>query len=152
MSEEFTESSKIKYDNSLIKYDHPVELIESERQQDTNNNDKSSKWDEENKKRLLKSNFLVGENKPDMQNLLNIIIPPREWVIDSKTYIQYVSHSSASREDVINLQKLLDERLMVRQVRPLRQLYTLTVRPKTRGFAQFEKNSTLNALTKLSDK
>ena len=65
----------------------------------------------------MKSNFLVGEIKPDLQNLLNIIIPPREWVIENKTYIQYVSHSSASREDVINLQKLLDERLLVRQVR-----------------------------------
>ena len=116
MTEEFTESSKMKYDNSLIKFDHPVELIESEKQQENSQNDKSSKWDEENKKRLLKSNFLVGENKPDLQNLLNIIIPPREWVIESKTFIQYVSHSNASREDVINLQKLLDERLMVRQV------------------------------------
>jgi hypothetical protein len=116
MSEEITNSSKIKSDNSLIKYDHPVELIESERQQENSSNDKSSKWDEEKKKRLLKSNFLVGENKPDLQNLLNIIIPPREWVIENKTYIQYVSHSNASREDVINLQKLLDERLMVRQV------------------------------------
>ena len=106
----------MKYDNSLIKFDHPVELIESEKQQENSQNDKSSKWDEENKKRLLKSNFLVGENKPDLQNLLNIIIPPREWVIESKTFIQYVSHSNASREDVINLQKLLDERLMVRQV------------------------------------
>ena len=112
------ESSKIKLENNLIKYDHPVELIESEKKHEHLLNEKSSKWDEENKKRLLKSNFLVGENKPDLQNLLNIIIPPREWVIESKTFIQYVSHSSASREDVINLQKLLDERLMVRQVEP----------------------------------
>jgi hypothetical protein len=149
MSQEFTESSKIKYDNSLIKYDHPVELIESERQQENNNTDKSSKWDEENKKRLLKSNFLVGENKPDLQNLLNIIIPPREWVIESKTFIQYVSHSSASREDVINLQKLLDERLMVRQVRCISFLKN---RQKIQEFVRFVKNFILNALMKLSDK
>ena len=119
MSEDLTESSKMDFDNSLIKYDHPVELIESEKSSKNISKDQFSKWDEENKKRLLKSNFQVGENKPDLQNLLNIIIPPREWVIESKTYIQYVSHSKASREDVINLQKLLDERLMVRQVKLL---------------------------------
>ncbi|KRX02805.1 hypothetical protein PPERSA_04008 [Pseudocohnilembus persalinus] len=57
------------------------------------------------------------ESKPTTEDILNSILPPREWEHDGKHYIQYVSHSSASREDVANLQKLLDERLLARQAR-----------------------------------
>ena len=51
------------------------------------------------------------ESKPDMESILNSILPPREWDSEGKHFIQYVSHNNASREDVANLQKLLDERL-----------------------------------------
>ena len=50
------------------------------------------------------------ESKPDMESILNSILPPREWDSEGKHFIQYVSHNNASREDVANLQKLLDER------------------------------------------
>lgn len=46
------------------------------------------------------------ESKPDMESILNSILPPREWDSEGKHFIQYVSHSNASREDVANLQKL----------------------------------------------
>ena len=57
------------------------------------------------------------ETKPDMETILNSILPPREWDHEAKHFIQYVSHNNASREDVANLQKLLDERLLARQAR-----------------------------------
>lgn len=57
------------------------------------------------------------EGKPDMETILNAILPPREWSNSGKHWIQYVSHQNASREDVAQLQKLLDERLLARQAR-----------------------------------
>jgi dynein light intermediate chain len=57
------------------------------------------------------------ETKPDMETILNSILPPREWDHEGKHFVQYVSHNNASREDVANLQKLLDERLLARQAR-----------------------------------
>jgi len=57
------------------------------------------------------------ETKPNTEDILNAILPPREWDQEGKHYIQYVSHNPASREDVANLQKLLDERLLARQAR-----------------------------------
>merc|ERR1711862_847528 len=57
------------------------------------------------------------ESRPDLESILNAILPPREWDHEGKYFIQYVSQSNASREDVANLQKLLDERLLARQAR-----------------------------------
>ncbi len=57
------------------------------------------------------------ESKPDMEYILNAILPPREWTYDLRHFIQYVSHTSASREDVADLQKRLDDRLVSRQAR-----------------------------------
>ena len=45
------------------------------------------------------------------------MIPPIEYAENAKKYIKYVSHANSSREDVINLQKLLDERLVARQAK-----------------------------------
>lgn len=52
-----------------------------------------------------------------LQDILNTILPPIEWDEDGKHFIQYVSNKAATREDVANLQKTLDERLLARQAR-----------------------------------
>lgn len=57
------------------------------------------------------------EAKPSTEDILNAILPPREWVENGKHYIQYVSHQEASRVDVARLRELLDEKLMERQAR-----------------------------------
>ena len=48
------------------------------------------------------------ENKPNQENILNAILPPREWVENGKHYIQYVSHQQATRVDVARLREMLD--------------------------------------------
>lgn len=59
------------------------------------------------------------ENKPSTEDILNAILPPREWVengilsqifnlISAKHYIQYVSHQEATRVDVARLREMLD--------------------------------------------
>ena len=57
------------------------------------------------------------ENKPSSEDILNAILPPREWVENGKHLIQYVSHNPASRVDVARLREMLDQKLMERQAR-----------------------------------
>ena len=57
------------------------------------------------------------DTKPSSEDILNSILPPREWVENGKAYIQYVSHTPASRVDVAKLRENLDSKLMDRQAR-----------------------------------
>ena len=52
------------------------------------------------------------ESKPSTEDILNAILPPREWDEEGTHVIQYVSHQPASRVDVAELRELLDEKLM----------------------------------------
>jgi len=73
---------------------------------------------QEHLKEILENLTISGNNYTlDTDTLLKIIIPPKEWTNNGRTYIQYVSNSPSSREDVVNLQKLLDERLSARQAK-----------------------------------
>lgn len=96
---------------SLVKYENPIEV--------SNTSDATRGLQGKKKPQLPPL-----ESKPStevclewIQDILNAILPPIEWDHDGKHYIQYVSHVPASREDVANLQKLLDERLLARQAR-----------------------------------
>eukprot|EP00943_MAST-04B_sp_MAST-4B-sp1_P009558 g9558.t1 len=66
------------------------------------------------------------------EDILNSILPPREWTEDGQLWVQYVSSTPATRLDVINLQEALDQRLQQRQARetgicPIREeLYAQT--------------------------
>merc|ERR1712139_190515 len=57
------------------------------------------------------------ESKPNTDDVLHALLPPREWIEEDKHYIQYVSNQPATRLDVIQLQEALDQRLMERQAR-----------------------------------
>ena len=100
---------------SLIQYEPPIEI---------NQNSEIARL--QNMQGKKKAMLPPLESKPstevsiliyNYQDILNAILPPREWDMDGKHFIQYVSHAPASREDVANLQKLLDERLLARQAR-----------------------------------
>jgi dynein light intermediate chain len=46
------------------------------------------------------------------------MITPRDWkAADSKSFMQYVSHSKAERDDVVRLKESLDQALEHRQAR-----------------------------------
>ena len=51
------------------------------------------------------------------EDILNSILPPREWTEDGQLWIQYVSSTPATRLDVVNLQEKLDHALQMRQAR-----------------------------------
>lgn len=52
-----------------------------------------------------------------LEDMINSMLPPREWVEDSGAWMQYTSKEKASRKDVIHLQEDLDRRLAERQAR-----------------------------------
>lgn len=94
---------------SLIQYEEPIEMNQM------TDSGKLQAGPLGAKKKAV--NLPPLEAKPSTDDILNAILPPREWDQEGKHYIQYVSHNPASREDVANLQKLLDERLLARQAR-----------------------------------
>jgi len=51
------------------------------------------------------------------EDILNSMLPPREWVEQGKHYIQQVSHEVATRIDVARLREMLDQKLQERQAR-----------------------------------
>mmetsp|Transcript_100810 Transcript_100810/g.194912 ORF Transcript_100810/g.194912 Transcript_100810/m.194912 type:complete len:233 (+) Transcript_100810:49-747(+) len=51
------------------------------------------------------------------EDILNSILPPREWSQEDQLWVQYVSSTPATRADVINLQEDLDKWLQQRQAR-----------------------------------
>lgn len=57
------------------------------------------------------------QGKPNAGNILNAILPPREWLQDEKHFIQYASSELATRVDVSRLRETLDARLLQRQAR-----------------------------------
>ncbi|GLG99465.1 Putative inner dynein arm light chain, axonemal [Gryllus bimaculatus] len=71
-----------------------------------------------------------GDAHRETDEILNAILPPREWEEDGQLWRQSVSNTPATRLDVINLQEQLDMRLQQRQARETgicpvrRQLYT----------------------------
>ena len=77
---------------SLVKYENP-EIIEID--------DKAG-------------DFKDGES---CEEILNSILPPREWINNGKLWRQSVSASPATRLDVMNLQEQLDHKLQQRQAR-----------------------------------
>lgn len=51
------------------------------------------------------------------EDILNSILPPREWTEEGQLWVQYVSSTPATRLDVISLQEQLDQKLQQRQAR-----------------------------------
>jgi dynein light intermediate chain, axonemal len=88
---------------SLIRYENPVLLTEAKKKRGAGGASKSSS----------KS----GGGIPQTEDILNSIIPPREFEEEGQKWIQFVSSHPATRLDVINLQENLDARLQQRQAR-----------------------------------
>ena len=58
-----------------------------------------------------------SEAEDETQEILDSILPPREWEEDGKLWRQSVSSTPATRLDVMNLQEQLDLKLQQRQAR-----------------------------------
>jgi dynein light intermediate chain len=83
--------------DTLVKFDAPLFAgLETSKQRPVGKTDKSS---------------------AKLDDMLNSMLPPREWVEDSGSWVQYVSKEAASRLDVIALQEQLDKKLNERKAR-----------------------------------
>lgn len=108
--------------NSLVKYDPPV-LVNTTKKADKKGGKPGAPAPRKG---------ADGKGGTQTEDILNSILPPREWTDDGQLWVQYVSSNPATRLDVINLQELLDQRLQQRQARetgicPVREeLYSQT--------------------------
>lgn len=59
----------------------------------------------------------VERTTTQTEDILNSILPPREWTEEGKLWVQYVSSTPATRLDIVNLQEQLDQQLQNRQAR-----------------------------------
>ncbi|XP_029359420.1 axonemal dynein light intermediate polypeptide 1 [Echeneis naucrates] len=55
--------------------------------------------------------------KQENEEILNAILPPREWMEGNQLWVQQVSSAPCTRADVIHLEELLDTKLQQRQAR-----------------------------------
>ncbi|XP_054026660.1 axonemal dynein light intermediate polypeptide 1 [Dryobates pubescens] len=60
---------------------------------------------------------IAAESSKRAQELLNAILPPREWGKENHRWVQEVSSAPGTRLDVVQLQEQLDLRLQQRQAR-----------------------------------
>lgn len=99
---------------SLVKYNTPIMIGTTTAQsldKTKNLGSTSSTMNNLNATKKSKSTSTTTED------ILNSILPPREWAVDGKLWIQYVSSTPATRLDVVNLQQELDHQLALRQAR-----------------------------------
>ena len=85
--------------DSLVKYDNPI-LVSTTK---------------DSKKQ--KSKAAERRTSSQTEDILNSILPPREWADSGQLWVQYVSSVPATRLDVVNLQEALDHKLQQRQAR-----------------------------------
>ena len=68
---------------SLVQYENPIEISAGQDPADPFKKSFGAK---------KKAQLPPMESKPSSEDILNAILPPREWVENGKHYIQYVSH------------------------------------------------------------
>jgi len=101
---------------SLVKYDAPKELGPAPADA-LGRKGKSGKPMSLKAQLGKKTQLPPVESKPNTDDVLHALLPPREWIQDGKLYTQFVSNEPATRLHVIQLQEALDQRLMERQAR-----------------------------------
>ncbi|XP_043268448.1 33 kDa inner dynein arm light chain, axonemal isoform X2 [Venturia canescens] len=112
--------------NTLVKFDNPL-LIEKHREKSTKDTSAGKVGSAACK---IQTSPPTADIRRETMEILNAILPPKEWEEDGQTWIQQVSSFPSTRLDVINLQEQLDMRLQQRQARETgicpvrRELYT----------------------------
>ena len=89
--------------SSLVKYDNAVLLTEAKKARAA----KMAKAAKSGDRAMA----------PQTEDVLNSILPPREFDESGQKWVQFVSTTPATRLDVINLQERLDSELLNRQAR-----------------------------------
>lgn len=97
--------------NSLVRYDNPALVSNAKHHAGTRGASKYAAGGGD-------SGAGGGEKGASpTEDILNSILPPREWTEDSQLWVQYVSSTPATASDVAALQEALDGKLQQRQAR-----------------------------------
>lgn len=124
--------------NSLVKYDNPQLVVKDEKPDKKDKKSPTAGMLAPAGGRMApcgpksKSGSLDVRDVATQQTIevLNALIPPREWQEENNKWTQQVSSNPATRIDVVTLQEELDRRLQQRQARETgicpvrRELYT----------------------------
>jgi dynein light intermediate chain len=106
---------------SLIKYDNPVLMSEVKKRRPVKPTAAPSGGARPAGATLTKLATTAAphdeEAAPRAEDILNSILPPREFEEGGQRWVQYVASTPATRLDVITLQEQLDARLQQRQAR-----------------------------------
>nr|CBE67075.1 CG6971-PA [Drosophila phaeopleura] len=94
---------------TLVRYNNPVLVVKHP-------DKKGAPLTELEMKRPQTAGALL-DTKKETEEILNSILPPRCWEEDGQLWQQSVSSTPATRQDVINLQEMLDTRLQQTQAR-----------------------------------
>ncbi|CAK4734809.1 hypothetical protein LEN26_010669 [Aphanomyces euteiches] len=107
---------------SLVKYDSPILISTTKDKKASGGSGKKGK--KEHSTSATASNTekngipsIANASSTQTEDILNSILPPKEWTEDGQLWVQYVSSTPATRLDVINLQEQLDMRLQQKQAR-----------------------------------
>ncbi|KAJ3641604.1 hypothetical protein Zmor_028104 [Zophobas morio] len=112
---------------TLVKYDNPILVTKHEEKKVPAVS--KDKLHEEGHPRP-RSTAILTDARRETEEILNTILPPKEWEEEGQMWRQNVSTTPATRLDVINLQEQLDMRLQQQQARETgicpvrRELYT----------------------------
>jgi len=96
--------------DSLVKYDNPI-LVSTTK---------------DSKKQKSKA---AERRTSQTEDILNSILPPREWADSGQLWVQYVSSVPATRLDVVNLQEALDHKLQQVRFSHKATIYKTSHRP-----------------------
>ena len=123
----------IKGNESLVKYNDPV-LVSNDKKSKDSLKKKSTTHDEiatlmgfDQSQKSSNHNNNTTSNTA-IEDVLNSILPPKEWTANDQLWIQYVSILPSTRQDVVKLQQKLDYMLQSNQAKeygicPIRQEY-----------------------------
>ncbi|XP_030571828.1 putative inner dynein arm light chain, axonemal [Drosophila novamexicana] len=103
------EIASVGHFQTLVRYNNPVLVVKHP-------DKKGAPLTEMEMKRPQTAGALL-DTKKETEEILNSILPPRCWEEDGQLWQQSVSSTPATRQDVINLQEMLDTRLQQTQAR-----------------------------------
>ncbi|XP_051721068.1 axonemal dynein light intermediate polypeptide 1 [Ctenopharyngodon idella] len=108
--------------DSLLKYDYPVLVSKNTERKST-----KSRPLKVSPQQMVDSGPVppppkpkspsADDSKQQTEDILNAILPPKEWMEDNQLWVQPVSSAPCTRMDVIHLQEQLDKSLQERQAR-----------------------------------
>ncbi|XP_022247415.1 33 kDa inner dynein arm light chain, axonemal-like [Limulus polyphemus] len=106
-------SSLVKYENPILVTRNPVKRSPKEKSAQLSPRSQTESV-------ISKSEKLPAfkqKNSALYEEILDSILPPREWEEDGQLWVQHVSSTPATRLDVLNIQEQLDMKLQQRQAR-----------------------------------